>query len=74
MKYFFTINTYTPSTPATNTSTNTNQTPAGNTSKGVINVDTAADITLEKGLFTNRANFFEEVFGVKPVIRQKKLL
>jgi uncharacterized protein YgiM (DUF1202 family) len=29
------------STPATNTSTNTNQTPAGNTSKGVINVDTA---------------------------------
>lgn len=28
------------STPATNTSTNTNQTPAGNTSKGVINVDT----------------------------------
>ena len=40
----------------------------------VINVDTAADITLEKGLFTNRANFFEEVFGVKPVIRQKKLL
>ena len=40
----------------------------------VINVDTAADITLEKGLFTNRAGFFEEVFGVKPVIRQKKML
>ena len=40
----------------------------------VINVDTAADITLEKGLFTNRADFFEEVFGVKPVIRQKKML
>ena len=42
--------------------------------KLVINVDTTADITLEKGLFTNRADFFEEVFGVKPVIRQKKIL
>ena len=40
----------------------------------IINVDTTADITLEKGLFTNRAGFFEEVFGVKPVIRQKKML
>lgn len=40
----------------------------------IINVDTAADITLEKGLFNNRASFFEEVFGVRPVIRQKKML
>ncbi|WP_026653203.1 HD domain-containing protein [Butyrivibrio proteoclasticus] len=40
----------------------------------VINVDTSADITLEKGLFNNRASFFEEVFGVRPVIRQKKML
>ena len=40
----------------------------------IINVDTFADITLEKGLFFNRASFFEEVFGLKPVIRQKKLM
>ena len=40
----------------------------------IINVDTSADITLEKGLFFNRASFFEEVFGLKPVIRQKKLM
>ena len=40
----------------------------------VITVDTKADITLEKGLFNNRASFFEEVYGYKPVIRQKKML
>ena len=38
----------------------------------IINIDTRDDITLEKGLFTNRAAFFEEVFGIRPVIRQKK--
>ncbi|MBR1441125.1 MAG: exopolyphosphatase, partial [Lachnospiraceae bacterium] len=37
-----------------------------------ISVDTRDDITVEKGLFKNRADFFEEVFFVKPVIRQKK--
>ena len=37
----------------------------------IINIDTKDDITLEKGLFDNRAGFFEEVFGIKPVIRQK---
>ncbi len=40
----------------------------------VITIDNRADITLEKGLFTNRAAFFEEVFGIKPVIRQKNLI
>lgn len=40
----------------------------------IINVDTMADITLEKGLFNNRAAFYEEVFGIRPVIRQKKML
>ncbi len=40
----------------------------------IITVDTKADITLEKGLFDNRASFFEEVFGIRPVIRQKKML
>lgn len=39
-----------------------------------IFVDTNADITLEKGLFGNRAGFFEEVFGVRPVIRQKRII
>ncbi len=39
----------------------------------VITIDNRADITLEKGLFKNRADFYEEVFGVRPVIRQKKL-
>ena len=40
----------------------------------ILTVDTKEDITLEKGLFTNRAQFFEEVFNVRPVIRQKKSL
>lgn len=38
----------------------------------VITVDTDEDITLEKGLFQARADFFEEVFSVCPVIKQKK--
>ena len=29
-------------------------------------------ITLERGLFTRRADFFEEVYSVRPVIRLKK--
>ena len=37
-----------------------------------IIVSTKKDITLEKGLFDNRANFFEEVFSVRPVIRQRE--
>ncbi len=37
-----------------------------------ITVDTQEDITLEKGLFDNRAAFFEEVFSVRPVIKQKR--
>lgn len=42
--------------------------------KLVITVDSNADITLEKGLFDDRADFFEEVYSVKPVIRQKRTL
>lgn len=38
----------------------------------IIVIDTPVDITLEKGLFYRRAEFFEEVYSVKPVIRQKK--
>ena len=37
----------------------------------VITIDTPVDITLEKGMFCKRAEFFEEVYSVKPVIRQK---
>ncbi|MCR5669953.1 MAG: HD domain-containing protein [Butyrivibrio sp.] len=37
----------------------------------IITIQTRDDITLEKGLFGHRAAFFEEVFGIKPVIRQK---
>ena len=38
----------------------------------IITVDSKKDITLEKGLFSNRADFFEEVFSIRPVIKQKK--
>lgn len=37
----------------------------------VITVNTAEDITLERGLFDNRADFFKEVYSIRPVIRQK---
>ena len=30
------------------------------------------DITLEKGLFNRKADFFEEVYGIKPILKQKK--
>ncbi len=39
-----------------------------------IHVDTSEDITLEKGLFPPKADYFEEVFHIRPVIRQKKTL
>lgn len=38
----------------------------------VITVDTAEDITLETGLLTGRAQFFEEVYSVRPVIKKKR--
>lgn len=38
----------------------------------MISVSTKKDITLEKGLFDKRAGFFEEVFSVRPVIRQRE--
>ncbi|MDE7232313.1 MAG: exopolyphosphatase, partial [Lachnospiraceae bacterium] len=37
----------------------------------VITVDGSVDITLEKGLFTKRSDFFEEVYSIRPVIRQR---
>lgn len=38
----------------------------------ILNVDTTEDITLEKSLIRAKADFFEEVYSIKPVIRQKK--
>lgn len=40
-------------------------------SKLVFTVETNADITLEKGLFAQKVAFFEEVYNLSPVIRQK---
>ncbi len=38
----------------------------------MLTVETNADMTLEFGLFDKYATFFEEVYNVKPVLRQKK--
>lgn len=38
----------------------------------IFQVDTQEDITLERGLFERKANFFEEVYNIKPLIKQKK--
>lgn len=37
----------------------------------VLTVDTTEDITLEKGLLIDKINFFEEVFSIVPMIKQK---
>lgn len=42
----------------------------GNTLECTVSAD--EDITLEKGMLSRRADFFEEVFSVHPVIKQKK--
>ena len=38
----------------------------------LITVETDEDITLEKGLFGKRADFFRMIYNVKPVIKQKR--
>lgn len=38
----------------------------------ILNVDTLEDITLEKGFFETRADFFQEVFSILPVLKQRK--
>ena len=40
----------------------------------LLTTDTLEDITLEKGLLTAKTRFFEEVFGIKVSIRQKRKL
>lgn len=37
-----------------------------------ITIETNADMTLERGLLDRSASFFEEVYHIKPVIKQKK--
>jgi len=37
----------------------------------VVTVDSGVDLTLERGLLDNKAQFFEEVYRIKPRIRQK---
>ena len=38
----------------------------------MITVNTNEDITLEKGMLHERSDFFEEVFSVRPIIKQKR--
>ena len=38
----------------------------------LITIDTLYDLTLERGLFTDKAEFFELVYGIKPVLKQKR--
>lgn len=38
----------------------------------IITVKTNEDIALEKGSFKEKAEFFEEVFGIKPLLKQRK--
>ena len=38
----------------------------------ILRVDTDLNIELEKGLFEDKAKFFEEVYNVHPVMKQKK--
>lgn len=42
--------------------------------KMLLTVDTLEDITLEQGLLREKAEFFEDVFGITPVLRRKKTL
>lgn len=40
----------------------------------ILRVDTDKNIELEKGLFDGKAEFFEEVYNVKPILKQKKTI
>ena len=41
--------------------------------KLVITIESADEMILEKGLFASRSEFFEEVFSIKPVIKEKRV-
>lgn len=38
----------------------------------MITVDTLDDLALERGLFKDKAEFFQRVYGIEPVLRQKR--
>lgn len=38
----------------------------------IITADTMEDITLEKGLFHQKADVFQDVFGLRPLLKQKR--
>lgn len=38
----------------------------------VITAETLEDISLEKAFFSEKADFFEEMYGIRPVLKQKK--
>ncbi len=38
----------------------------------VINIEANSSLALEKGLFTKNASYFQEIFGIKPVLREKQ--
>ncbi|MCR5283771.1 MAG: exopolyphosphatase [Lachnospiraceae bacterium] len=40
--------------------------------KLMINIDTSEDLTLEMGLLIPKADFFEEVFNIRPVVRHTR--
>lgn len=40
--------------------------------KLVITTDYTGDISLEMEMFTGKADFFEEIYGIRPVIKQKR--
>ncbi|MDO5520103.1 MAG: exopolyphosphatase [bacterium] len=38
----------------------------------IIETETFEDITLEQGLFTRNAEFFSQIYGIRPVLKQKR--
>ena len=40
--------------------------------KLVITVDTIENITLESALFKEKADFFERIYGIRPVLKQRR--
>ena len=39
----------------------------------ILTVETDEDYTLEKGIFRENVSFFEEIFGVRPVLKLKNV-
>ena len=40
----------------------------------IITAETADDIFLEQALFRQKADFFEEMYGIRPILRKKREL